>query len=226
MHTYTVKPTSAPPALDGAFTAGAWAGAEEGRVALFRPEGSSHRPHARFRLLHDDASLYVKFEVQDRYVRSAQTTYQGPVCTDSCVEFFVQPVLDRGYFNFEINAGGMLLLFYIEDATRVPGGFARYQPVSAEWGRQVQIWHSLPAVVDPEIADPVTWGIGCRVPLALLEAYAGPLGERSDQVWRANFYKCGDRTSHPHWGSWAPLTALNFHLPECFGELVFEKAKG
>ncbi|MEI8243082.1 MAG: carbohydrate-binding family 9-like protein [bacterium] len=222
MPTYTMRATATPPALDGAFDAGAWAGAEEGRVTLFNEKGSDHRPDVRFRLLHDHAGIYVKFEVRDRYVRSVQTAYQGSVCTDSCAEFFVQPKAGKGYFNFEVNAGGTLLLFYIEDASRAPGGFAKYQEVSEEWGHKVRIWHSLPAVVEPEITAPVTWGIGYHVPVALFEAYTGPLGRLSGQAWRANFYKCADKTSHPHWGSWAPLTSLNFHLPECFGDLAIE----
>ena len=217
---YTVQQTSTPPALDGAFAKGAWGTAEEGKVALFHAKSSDHHPDVRFRVLHDDSSLYVKFEVQDRYVRSLQTAYQGMVCRDSCAEFFVRPLAGKGYFNFEVNAGGTLLLYYIEDHTPAPGGFVKFQKVSAEWGRKVQIWHSLPAVVDPEIQEPVTWGIGYRVPMALFEAYTGPLGKLSGQTWRANFFKCGDNTSHPHWASWAPITALRFHLPECFGELV------
>lgn len=222
MSKYTVKKASIPPVLDGAFATGAWGAAEEGRVALFSEKGSGHHPDVRFRLLHDDAGVYVRFEVQDRYVRSVQTTYQGAVCTDSCVEFFVRPRVGKGYFNFEINAGGTLLLFYIEDATRTPDGFAKYQKVPETWGRTVQIWHSLPAVVEPELAGPVTWGVGYRIPVALFEAYTGPLGQLSGQTWRANLFKCGDKTSHPHWASWTPLTQLNFHLPECFGELVME----
>ena len=220
MSQYTIRKTATPPALDGPFQQGAWGAAEEGRVAIFSEKGSDHRPDVRFRLLHDDASIYVRFEVKDQYVRAVQTAYQGMVCTDSCAEFFVRPRPDRGYFNFEINAGGTLLLYYIEDATRAPGGFRKFQPVSPEWGRKVRIWHSLPAVVDPEIAQPTTWGIGYAVPVALFEAYVGALGPLSGQTWRGNFYKCGDKTSHPHWGTWAPLTALNFHLPECFGEVA------
>jgi len=189
-------------------------------VSHFRPEGSAHQPDVRFRLLHDDANLYVQFQVQDRYVRSVQTAYQGMVCADSCVEFFVQPRADRGYLTFEINAGGTLLLYYIEDATRAPGGFAKFQKVPPEWGTQVQIWHSLPAVVDPEIMEPVTWNIGYRIPRELLETYVGPLGNFSGQTWRANFFKCADQTSHPHWASWSPVVKLNFHLPECFGNVV------
>jgi hypothetical protein len=220
MDRYTVRLTESPPALDDGFESEAWRRAEEGRVAIFRPEGSGHRPETRFRLLHDDAHVHVRFEVRDRYVRSVQTQYQGPVCTDSCVEFFVAPRAGKGYFNFEINAGGTLLLYYIEDCTPVPGGFAKFVKVPDAWGRQVRIWHSLPAVVDPELAAPTAWGIGYRIPVALLEEYVGPLGRLSGQTWRANLYKCGDQTSHPHWASWAPLPKLSFHLPACFGELA------
>jgi hypothetical protein len=44
----------------------------------------------------------------------------------------------------------------------------------------------------------------------------------SGQVWHANFYKCGDHTSHKHWASWQPVKELNFHRPEDFGDIVFE----
>jgi hypothetical protein len=195
--------------------------AEVGRIEQVRPESSDHRPETEFRVLHDGESLYVRFDVKDRYVRSVQTAYQGPVYTDSCVEFFVRPRLDKGYFNFEVNAGGALLLSYVEDPTRTASGFARYAMVEEAWGGRVEIRSSLPPVVEPEVPGPLEWHVSYKVPLALLERYAGEVG-RSGSVWRANFYKCGDKTSHPHWLSWSPVTALNFHLPACFGELSLE----
>lgn len=195
--------------------------AEQGRLGQVRPESSEHRPETRFRVLHDATNLYVQFEVSDRYVRAVQTAYQAPVCTDSCVEFFVRPKADKGYFNFEVSAGGALLLYYVEDPTRTPNGLKGFTPVPEAWGRQVVIRSSLPAVVDPEIAGPVTWSVRYQVPFALFEAFVGEVGRR-EAVWRANFYKCGDKTSHPHWLSWSPVSALNFHLPECFGELAIE----
>ncbi len=104
MH-YTIHKTAPVPleAVDFAL-------AEEGRVSYVRPESSAHHPETRFRVLHDGVALYLQFRVEDAHVRSVQTEYQGPVYTDSCVEFFVQPVTGKGYFNFEINAGGTLLL--------------------------------------------------------------------------------------------------------------------
>jgi hypothetical protein len=52
--------------------------------------------------------------------------------------------------------------------------------------------------------------------------YTGPFSVAAGEVWRANFYKCGDETSQPHWAAWHPVEALNFHLPQCFGQLRFE----
>jgi hypothetical protein len=195
--------------------------AEEGRVGHARPESSDHRPETTFRVLHDGTNLYVRFDVKDRYVRSVQTAYQTPVSSDSCVEFFVWPKAGKGYFNFEVNAGGTLLLYYVEDPTRTEQGLKRYTPVPEQWGRQVVVRSSLPAVVEPEIAEPVLWHVCYQVPIALFEAFVGDAG-RVGAVWRANFYKCGDKTSHPHWLAWSPVSALNFHLPECFGELALE----
>jgi len=43
----------------------------------------------------------------------------------------------------------------------------------------------------------------------------------STKVFRGNFFKCGDETSHPHWASWSPISEeLNFHRPETFGSIV------
>jgi hypothetical protein len=81
----------------------------------------------------------------------------------------------------------------------------------------------MPAAVSPEITGPVTWILEFFVPFALLEKYAGPLGDLAGREWSANFFKCGDETSHPHWVSWQPLPSLNFHLPECFGVIHFEE---
>jgi hypothetical protein len=216
MMRYTVRrvPAAALEAID-------FSRAEVGRLGQVRPESSDHRPETTFRVLHDGTNLYVRFDVKDRYVRSVQTAYQAPVCTDSCVEFFVRPKAGKGYLNFEVNAGGTLLVSYVEDPTRTPEGLKRCTLLPETWGRQVVIRSSLPAVVEPEIAEPLAWHVKYQVPFALLEAFVGEAG-RGGAVWRANFYKCGDKTSHPHWLSWSPVPALNFHLPESFGELALE----
>jgi hypothetical protein len=163
----------------------------------------------------------VLFKTDDRYVRSLCTRYQGMVCKDSCVEWFVQPRSDRGYFNFEVNCGGTLHVSYIEDATRTETGFKKYQLLTESDGTLITVRTSLPPVVDPEIVTPVTWTAFLQVPFSLFERYMGPIKTTPGAVWRANFFKCGDDTSHPHWLAWAPVAELNFHRPSDFAPLVF-----
>jgi hypothetical protein len=148
----------------------------------------------------------------------------APTYLDSCVEFFLQPKPDRGYFNFEFNCGGSLLCYYIVDPVRVPGGFRDFTPLPEADGRQVAIYHSMPPRVEPEIAEPTEWRLEFSIPFSVLEKWVGPVGRVGGQEWRANLYKCGDETSHPHWASWAPVDELNFHLPRCFGTIQFEEA--
>jgi len=191
-------------------------------IAAFRPESTGHRPQTEAKLLYSPAALHGFFRVRDRYVRCVHTQFQQPVYQDSCVEFFVQPKPDGGYFNFEFNCGGTMLASYIVDPTRVEHGFKNFTRMTGEQGSRVGIYHSLPEpVVEPEITADITWFIEFSLPFTLLEQYAGPLGEIQGQVWRANFYKCGDATSHPHWAAWSPVDELNFHLPRCFGKILF-----
>ena len=195
--------------------------AEEGSLECIRPESSDHRPKVRFALLHDRSNLYLRFTVNDRYVRVVHTGLQVPVYKDSCVEFFVQPKPEGGYFNFEFNAGGAMQVSYIEDPERTPGGFKKAVPLPTEYCSRIEIRPSLPETVDPEITGPVAWSIAARIPFSIMEAYTGDLSVGSGAVWHGNFYKCGDETSHPHRLSWLPVKELNFHAPECFGMLLF-----
>lgn len=219
---YNVKQINTPFQPDSGFDCFPWNQANEDRIGYFHNQSSDHRPEIRFKMLYDTENIFVRFLVCDRYVRSVNIEYQGPVCKDSCVEFFVQPFKDKGYFNFEINAGGHLLLFYINDHTRLPqGGFAEMIRLPFEDAKQIDIWHSLPSKVDPEITGFCTWGIAYNIPIKLLEKYCGSIGVLKGQCWRGNFFKCGDETSHPHWASWSPISRLNFHQPADFGDIIF-----
>ncbi len=183
---------------------------------------SGHRPETQAKIVHTGQALHVFFRIKDQYVRCVNTELQSCVCRDSCAEFFVQPAPGSAYFNFEINCGGAMLLYFIEDATRTPEGFAKFRPVEDQDAKMVDIQASMPRVVEPEITEPTEWTLKYSVPVALFEKYVGPLGKLDGQTWRANFYKCGDQTSHPHHATWAPITGeLNFHKPEFFAPIIF-----
>jgi hypothetical protein len=172
------------------------------------------------RLCWDDRCLHVIFRVEDRYVRALAERYQDPVCNDSCVEFFFTPGTDlrSGYFNIEMNCGGTVLFRHQH------GRGVEQREVSEEDARRLEPAHSLPSRVDPELPGPVTWLVSYRVPFEVLARYATVERPRPGVSWRANLYKCGDATSHPHWLSWSPVDvpAPDFHRSEFFGTLRFE----
>ena len=202
----------------------AWQHAEILDVKIFLPESSTHHPRTLVRLLYDARGLHGIFQVQDQFVRCQRANYQDSVWKDSCVEFFVQPKPDHGYFNFEMNCGGALLNYYITDPTRVPtlDALKSFVKVPAEIGGTVQVRSSLPKIVEPEITEPICWELKFSIPFSLFENFVGPLGKIPGQHWRGNFFKCAEELSHPHWASWSPVDEFNFHLPRCFGTLQFE----
>ena len=221
---YYVQRATVCPELTGLWDGPAWRQAEPITIGNFRPESSDHRPKVQAKLLFDAATIYGIFHVQDKYVRAVHTGYQDSVCRDSCVEFFVEPRPDKGYFNFEFSACGAFLVHYVTDATRPPDGECKgFVELSQEDGDLVKVYHSLPGLIAPEIQEDTDWVLEFAIPCKLLEKYVGSLGDPGGQLWRANLYKCGDATSHPHWASWMPLPKTNFHQPEYFGTLRFEE---
>ena len=198
-----------------------WKDAQSLCVDNVLPDSSNHTPRTMVKILYDRDNLYLHYTVKDRYVYAVHTNYQDPVCRDSCVEFFVQPRNDCGYFNFEVNCIGTLLLHYQESAA---GGFGQKElkeNIPFDKGESVEIETSIKKPVTGEICDDIEWRAAMRIPVKLMEDYVGSLAPLRGSAWRANFYKCGDNTSHPHWISWSPMPPgkPNFHIPSAFGEI-------
>jgi hypothetical protein len=185
-------------------------------------QSSDHHPHTRAKLCYDAADLYVLFLVDDRYVVSRHTAPGSAVYEDSCVEAFLQPGDGTGYINFEMNAGGTILASHITDPKRIRGGFAAFRLIPPEKLQQVQISSTLPRIVLPEIAAPTQWQLSARLPFSLITEFTSAPPPGPGTLWRGNFFKCADKSSHPHWASWSPVAEeLNFHRPDCFGTLRF-----
>ncbi len=222
---YHLAVTKRVPEIKGFWDGNIWREVPPLAVNCFRPEGSDHRPRTLCKLLYDAANIFGIFRVEDQYVRSVHTDFQSDVWKDSCVEIFIQPKEGTGYFNFEFNCGGALLASYVTNPSRVNGCLKEFTPLTPHDDGQIRRFASLPAVVEPEIFKPLVWYLEFCIPLSVLEKYAGQLRSIKGQVWRANFYKCGNETSHPHWASWSTLSARNFHDPASFGSLIFDPSE-
>jgi len=221
---YQIHYTDTPPALDGQFDAAVWSPAQTDEIAIFHPTSVRVRPQTRFRMLFDDENLHLIFQVHDPFVHSVHTALHDNVCRDSCVEFFVEPLPGFGYFNFEVNCGGTLLLFHIDDPSRRGSdeNFRMLEKVPKKLIDTFGIYHSMPRVVDPPIDKWTDWTIQLCIPFAFFREYIPQLPNPAGSTWRANLYKCG--TERGHWASWAPMheEELNFHRPEFFVPICFD----
>jgi len=217
--TYQVNRLTQLMVIDGKWDKPAWQKVRPIELTHYMGKKPEHFPKVQAKLAYDDKAVYVIFRVKDQYVRAVADKHQGPVCRDSCVEFFFTPGMDvkKGYFNLEMNCGGtMLFRFQV-----VPRQGTDIGPADIE---RIEIAHSLPRIVEPEIAAPTVWTVEYRLPTDILTKFLpDDVMLTPGAVWRANFFKCADRTSHPHWLTWSFIDRPkpDFHVPEYFGTLEF-----
>jgi len=177
-------------------------------------------PETEVKMMYDDTNVYVIFHVKDHYVRSTVREYNGSVSQDACVEFFFAPdsASPEKYFNLEINAGGTPLLYYVTEP------WTTFTKLDSTDIKRVEIAHSLPSVIDPEITEPTDWTIEYRIPLAVLGAFSNVTQPGPGAIWHANFYKTASKSINTNWITWSPVDypKPNFHLPQFFGTLIFQ----
>jgi len=218
---YQVHKLTEPMKIDGNWNKPQWKKVQPLDIALYMGDKPKFMPRAQAKVIYDDNFLYVIFRVEEKYVKAVETHNNGKVWEDSCVEFFVTPDGDisKGYFNFEINCIGTILNFH---QTRLD---VNSVPVDQSLIAAMEITPSLPKgkPIDPEIPGLTTWTMEYRVPYALLEKYHPVIKPAPGVKWRANFYKCAEANSNPHWLTWSLVRnpTPQFHLPEYFGILEF-----
>lgn len=194
---------------------------EVANINNFRPEGSSHKPMVLAQIVGFNNGILGSFDVEDQYVICNRKKYNSKVCNDSCVEFFIKPKSNMGYFNFEFNCFGTIHCSYIVDPKRVRKGFKEYYKIPIKIGSAIKVNSSCKGLIPNEIDNPFKWELYYFIPFTIMENYIGKLD--LSREWNGNFYKCADKSSHPHWGSWNPVSKLNFHAPNDFGIIKFKK---
>lgn len=195
-------------ALDEGIRIGRWYGGKSGA-----------NPETSVRLLYDDDRIYVSFHVREDRILARHLNIQEQVCQDSCVEFFFSNGASE-YLNFEMNCIGTFLCYKCR-----PGRIFDREPFGLR-DADFRIRTSLPrgvSIPEPVKCPPEGYTVEYSIPFSFINGTLGGSPPRSGNVWRCNFYKCGDHLPEPHWGSWAELPSdrLDFHRPECFGNLIF-----
>lgn len=219
-NTYRVQRMKDNPTIDADWNKTAWNGVTPVTLEYYMGEEPVHQPKVRCKAAYDEHSLYVIWKVEDKYVLAKRTKHQQDVWRDSCVELFFTPGSDPkewGYFNLETNCAGVKL-FGAHVAS------SKDKKFTIEDCDSIATASSLKGPIDSEIAEPTTWTLEYKIPLNLIEKFGQIERPKPGVTWRANFYKCADDTSHPHWLTWSPVNHAepSFHLPTYFGIIVFE----
>ncbi|MFC4870536.1 carbohydrate-binding family 9-like protein [Negadavirga shengliensis] len=218
-NTYHVNPLSGSITIDADWDKEIWKNVDAVELTHYMGDKPAFAPVTHAKLLYDQEYIYGIFRVQDRYVQSKVTEINGHVSGDSCVEFFFSPDVESPltYFNLEINAGGTPLLHYVTEPRKT------YRVLDPDQIRKIEIAHSMPREVVPELVKDTVWTIEYKVPLAMLSQYGKVTIPAPGVKWKANFYKTGSRTGNPHYFTWNKVDnpKPDFHLPRFFGTIKF-----
>lgn len=207
-----------------------WSLAERGKMNCFpwakSEDQTAYRPDSSFYVLYDTEYLYVLLTTVGRYEKRPRIREMGrqvAVHQDSCLEIFFSPLFNDSFFNFEFNAAGAYKIAYGKKQK------PRYQlsaeelqnlliyPLAIKEGGRAKQFAKLPENFD--------WGIFLRIPCIIFSKLIGrDLHFVKGEHIAANVYKCGDLTEKAHFGCWSPINheTPNFHLPEYFGEFIFD----
>lgn len=169
----------------------------------------SHEPTpTRGWILATDTHLHVFMEAEDRDLRAERTERDSGVWRDDVMEVFLQPEPGGGHFNFEINPLGTIF----DGHTGAP---------PPQFNPDVEIGITVHGTLNDPADRDEGWNLEVAIPF---DAIGRPA---PGDVWRFHLARY-DWSIHAPDGekqlsSTAPLTVVDFHRPEQWGELVFRR---
>jgi len=184
------------------------------QVDILNWKDFNYKPEVEFAIAYTGSEILLKYYVTENWFKAEKTESNQMVCEDSCVEFFVSPADDRIYYNLEFNGIGTCLLGSgtgREDSTRAD------PEIISTIRRKTSVGEKIVS----ERGGAFYWTITMAIPLTVF--FHHELKELKGKVFRANFYKCGDKLAVPHYVTWNPVGtfAPDYHRPEYFGLMKF-----
>lgn len=179
-------------------------------INIINWEKYPYLPTVDFSMAWDENNIFLKYYVREIHAGAVTDFNNGPVWQDSCCEFFVS-FDDKGYYNLEINCiGAHLFGWHGADKQKASDDIMALIERSSTLGSQL-----------PMSVDKAQWELVVKVPVKGFFRHPS-LRLHKGFSFRANFYKCGDKTKVPHFVSWNPIATAepSFHQPAYFGKVV------
>jgi hypothetical protein len=174
----------------------------------------NYKPDVALSVAYSDHEIFLKYYITENYFKAEKTDSNQMVCEDSCVEFFVSPEDDGIYYNMEFNAIGTCLLGTGTDR-------ASSTRVKPEIISKIRRLTSAGKEPFKEKTGEYAWTITLAIPFEVF--FRHRIKDLKGKIFRANFYKCGDKLTVPHYVTWNPVGTEkpDYHQPEHFGMLKF-----
>jgi len=189
---------------------------QQGRLLIdtINWKGYDYKPDVELAIAYSDNEVFLKYYITENYFKAEKTESNQMVCEDSCVEFFVSPEDDGIYYNIEFNAIGTCLLGTGKDRA---SSRRADQEIISKIRRLSTVGRSPVA----EKTGKFAWSITIAIPFEVF--FHHKIEDLKGKTFRANFYKCGDKLTVPHYVTWNPVMTENpdYHQPEHFGLLKF-----
>lgn len=173
-----------------------------------------YKPEIALSVAYSDHEIYLKYYISEKYFKAEKTETNQSVCEDSCVEFFVSPEDDGIYYNLEFNGIGTCLM---------GTGTSRLSSTRADPQIISKIRRLTSAGNNPvrERSGEFEWTITIAIPFEVF--FHHKIKDLKGKSFRANFYKCGDKLTVPHYVTWNNVGTENpdYHQPAYFGLIKF-----
>jgi hypothetical protein len=170
---------------------------------------NTYVPKVNFTVAYTADSILLKYNVTENELIAYYREINDPVYQDSCVEFFIKFDEDVNYYNLEFNCMGTALVGY---------GSGQHERVTIPKATVSKI-KSRSYI--KTLAGDIHWQLSLIIPFKVFIYHS--LTSLKNKACSANFYKCGDKMSYPHFLSWNNIDhpSPNFHLPEFMGKINF-----
>ena len=172
-------------------------------------------PKVSFKIAHNGSHLFLQYFVEEDEILALTDKDNGPVWTDSCVEFFISFGQSPYYYNLECSCIGKALFGYrtgrhdcVHGNAQVMDSIKRYSTLGDK-------------PFDKKKGD-FKWSLIEVIPAKAF--WNSDIKSFDGMEVKANAYKCGDGLTVPHFLTWKPIetSSPDFHVPQFFYNLRFE----
>ena len=169
--------------------------------------GGSQDLQAWGKLCWDETGIYVNMQAKEAEIRCEVLDPLGPVCEDSCLEFFIRPTEALNYFNFEYNSACNVFLGY---GTGIDN-LIRLIPQDQKATFQPKAYRTEDG-----------WGVTYHIPYTFIRQFFPGFEAYEGLQFYGNFYRSGEQAAAPYGMSWNPIdpSGHTFHCPAFYGQLI------